>query len=73
MNERIYFKRKLVVAPGREEKNNKRTKILDSRSGFFVLFLFLLFLPSSEVVFFTFHHQDIAIIANFGVQTKRPL
>ena len=73
MNEGIYFKRKWVVAPGREEKNNKRTKILDSRSGFFVLFLFLLFLPSSEVVFFTFHHQDIAIMANFGVQTKRPL
>ena len=71
MNERIYFKRKWVVAPGREEKNNKRTKILDSRSGFFVLFL--LFLPSSEVVFFTFYHQDIAFIANFGVQTKRPL
>ena len=63
----------LIVAPGREEKNNKRTKILDSRSGFFVLFLFLLFLPSSEVVFFTFRHQDIAIMANFGVQTKRPL
>ena len=69
MNERIYSKRKWVVAPGREERNNKRTKILDSRSGFFVLFLFLFvfFLPSSEVVFFTFYHQDIAIIANFDV------
>ena len=73
MNERIYFKRKSVVAPGREEKNNKRTKFWIAVRVFFVLFLFLLFLPSSEVVFFTFYHRDIAIIANFGVQTKRPL
>ena len=56
---------------GREEQQENES--LDSRSSFFVLFLFLLFLPSSEIVFFTFYHQDIAIIANFGVQTKRPL
>ena len=62
-----------LLPQGGKEKNNKRTKILDSRSGFFVLFLFLLFLPSLEVVFFTFYHQDVAIIANFGVQTECPL
>ena len=40
----------------------------------FLFFVFVFFfLPSSEVVFSTFCHQDIAIIANFGVQTKRPL
>ena len=43
MNERVYFRRKWVVAPGREEKNNKRTKILDSRSDFFV-FVFCFYL-----------------------------
>ena len=73
MNERnFYCKRKWVVAPGRKEQNNKRTKNCGSVVGFLVFFFFF-FSPSSEVVFFTFYHQDIAIIANFGVQTKRPL
>ena len=54
MNEGIYFKRKWVVAPGREEKNNKRTKNSGQPFGFFFVFVFVCFLPSSEVVFFTF-------------------
>ena len=57
---------------GREEQ--QENKNFGQPFGFFCfLFLFFFFLPSSEVVFSTFCHQDIAIIANFGVQTKRPL